>query len=138
MAGKRTVPVKRKLRIGEVAGGTAAECAAVCCCCPCAVVHFVVMAVYTVPKGLLKKAVTKMKKRHRLLNHSASTKSEKNKNDVVLLEREKQWEEACKGMLVGPTALEEKERMEDVERENEMWARFSGTGFWRSESQRHP
>ncbi|XP_019453805.1 PREDICTED: uncharacterized protein LOC109355230 isoform X2 [Lupinus angustifolius] len=122
-------PVQRTRRVGEMAGGTAAECAAVCCCCPCAMVHFAVLALYTVPKGLLKKAVMKKRsKRQRSLEESTNKNKNKNKNNNVVV-------------FVGPTLLEEymaKEVTEAVALENEMWTRFAGTGFWRSESQREP
>ncbi|KAE9593089.1 hypothetical protein Lalb_Chr19g0136101 [Lupinus albus] len=130
------VPLQRTRRVGEMAGGTAAECAAVCCCCPCAMVHFVVLALYKVPKGLLKKAVMKKRsKRHRSL--------EERTNNVVVLSQQKQQRIADidNVILVGPTPLEEymaKDSTEAVALENEMWARFAGTGFWRSESQREP
>ncbi|KAA8550121.1 hypothetical protein F0562_001805 [Nyssa sinensis] len=55
-------PKDDKHRIGEVAGGTAAECAAICCCCPCGLMNLLLLAVYKVPKGLCKKALKKRKR----------------------------------------------------------------------------
>ncbi|KAK3020144.1 hypothetical protein RJ639_003252 [Escallonia herrerae] len=65
-------------RIGEVAGGTAAECAAVCFCCPCAVVNLLVLAVYRVPVGLCRKAWRRRKRKRwmvaRAKKNSAASK----------------------------------------------------------------
>jgi hypothetical protein len=49
-----------------VAGGTAAECAAICFCCPCSIMNLLVLAVYKVPAGLCRKA-WKQRKRQRLI-----------------------------------------------------------------------
>lgn len=114
-------------KVGEVAGGAAAECAAICCCCPCAVVKFVVLAVYRVPAAVCKKAWKQSKrrrfvaKRHGLLEGSQSSVHAKLKeedptaevivfeesavNDVMVLSRMKCWNgfmgrgfgEACRG-----------------------------------------
>ncbi|CAL0333938.1 unnamed protein product [Lupinus luteus] len=144
MPRKSIAPVQRTRRVGEMAGGTAAECAAVCCCCPCAMVHFAVLALYTVPKGLLKKAVMKKRsKRQRSLEENTNNNKNKNKNNVVVFSQQKQQRivNIDNVILVGPTTVEEymaKEVTEAVALENEMWARFAGTGFWRSESQREP
>lgn len=122
----------RRRRAGEMAGGGAAECAAVCCCCPCAVLNFLVLAVYKVPAGLLRKAVRRRPRR--LVKNGANGK----KNDVVLLQPQRS------SSATGTTMLEEhlakdsatEKLPEAVALENDMWARFGGTGFWRSESQR--
>ncbi|XP_027347578.1 uncharacterized protein LOC113858964 [Abrus precatorius] len=123
----------RRRGVGEMTGAAAAECAAVCCCCPCTVLNLVVLAVYTVPKGLFRKAMDK--RRRRLISNSK-------KNEVVLLQRQRSSstvstdipsEEAY--FATEPAAAE---KLESVALEKEMWARFAGTGFWRSESQRQP
>lgn len=136
----RSQPATRNKRrgAGEIAGGGAAECAAVCCCCPCTVLNFVVLAVYTVPVGLFRKAVRR--RRRRLLKESAK------KNDVGLLQPQRPSSVVGNDLMVDPMPLEEHlgkdragdEKLEAVELEKEMWARFAETGFWRSESQRQP
>lgn len=121
--------IGQRNRIGEVAGGTAAECAAVCCCCPCTVAHLVVMAVYTVPTGLLKKALKKTKKR--LLG-----KKRKNKISSSS-EKKNQWTAISQN--VENTTSDESDGDKDttsLELDSEMWDRFHGAGFWRSSSQR--
>ncbi|CAJ1979075.1 unnamed protein product [Sphenostylis stenocarpa] len=125
---------RRRRGVGEVAGGGAAECAAVCCCFPCVVVHLAVLAVYKVPKGLVLKAARK--RRRRLLKN----KNKENSDIVVWHPRRPSSVDA-----VGSTRLEEflkqfPDEMDEEEEglEKEMWARFTGTGFWRSESQRQP
>ena len=55
-------------KVGEVAGGAAAECAAVWCCGPCAVVNLVVLAVYRVPAAVCKKACVMEQRRKEELN----------------------------------------------------------------------
>ncbi|TKY66997.1 hypothetical protein E2542_SST09888 [Spatholobus suberectus] len=123
----RGQPSRRHKRrgVGEVAGGAAADCAAVCCCCPCAVLNLVVLAVYRVPAGLVKKAAHK-RRRRRLP-----------KNDVVLLQRQRSSSVDASDIAVGPTRLEEflkkepeeeKEKIEDEGLEKEMWARFAEPG----------
>jgi len=124
-----------------MAGGAAAECTAVCCCCPCAVLNFIVLAVYRVPAGLFRKALHR--RRRRLMKNGVSVK----KNDVVLLQP--QGSSSVDGnsdFRVDSLSLEERfekdrsadEKSEEVTLEKEMWARFAGTGFWRSDSQRQP
>ncbi|XP_062172130.1 uncharacterized protein LOC133877750 [Alnus glutinosa] len=129
-------------RLGEMAGGTAAECAAVCCCCPCSVMNLLVLAVYKVPAGLCRKA-WKQRKRHRLIK----MKNQKHMTTGLLPHRPG-------SAVVGPTCAEleaemkrpigvedEDEDMGDggtdaVDLEKEMWDRFFAGGFWRSPSQR--
>ncbi|KAK7312696.1 hypothetical protein VNO77_36766 [Canavalia gladiata] len=112
-----------------MAGGTAAECAAVACC-PCAVLNLVFLALYTVPVGLFKKAAHK--RRRRLMKSNVVGNK---KNDVVIFQPQR-----SSSVDPGPTGLEEyletehpaaADKSEDVALEKEMWARFAGTGFWR-------
>ncbi|XP_049409738.1 uncharacterized protein LOC125872960 [Solanum stenotomum] len=121
-------------RIGEVAGGTAAECAMVCCCCPCTVMHLLVLAVYKVPTGLCRN-IWRKKKQERLLRKKKkeedSWKSMKNNKNVYLGaydeddgDREKFDGEDDDGVR------------EAADFETEMWDRFYGAGFWRTLSQR--
>lgn len=118
--------IRHRNRVGEVAGGTAAECAAVCCCCPCTVVHLIVLAVYTLPTGLLKKALRKSKRK----------RGKKRKNKISCSsEKKNQWTTIAQN--VETTTSDESERGEDtLELDSEMWDRFHGAGFWRSSSQR--
>ncbi|CAK8575711.1 unnamed protein product [Lathyrus sativus] len=137
----RPQPSQRRKRrgAGEVAGGAAAECTAVCCCCPCAILNFVVLAVYRVPAGLFRKALNR--RRRRMMKNGVSVK----KNDVVLLQSQRS-SIAGNDYRIDSISLEERlekdrsadEKSEEVTLEKEMWARFAGTGFWRSDSQRQP
>lgn len=122
-------------KIGEVAGGTAAECAAVCCCCPCALMHLLILALYRVPAGLCKKAMKKNRRR------KLQRKKKKNLLD------ENQWTKTK-----GPDAVKYRDESdgeddgdddyhnvgvkESVDLDSEMWDRFYGAGFWRSYSRR--
>ncbi|CAL0319969.1 unnamed protein product [Lupinus luteus] len=84
-----------------MAGGTTVECSAVCCCCycyyPCVMVHFAVLALYTMPKGLSKKEVMKKRsKRQRSLEENTNKNNNKNmnknnnNNNIVVFSQQKQ------------------------------------------------
>lgn len=122
---------------GEVAGGTAAECAAVCCCCPCALVDFLVLTVYKLPAGLCRKAL-KQKRRSRLMKkgllpqpssrHCGCDDMELQIHPVAAI---------SESMMAADKVLESVQLDEDVmQLEKEMWERFYGAGFWRSPSQK--
>ncbi|XP_058779631.1 uncharacterized protein LOC131653492 [Vicia villosa] len=123
-------------RAGEIAGNVTADCAAVCCCVPCAVMDMVALAAYKVPACLWKKAVKKKRKK-RLVNQQRKNK----KNEAALLNHNKPDGPGPgpETVMVGPT-LEEHLAKEEVpghvKLEEEMWARFSASGFWRSDSKR--
>ncbi|CAL5200570.1 unnamed protein product [Lathyrus oleraceus] len=119
-------------RAGEVAGNVTADCAAVCCCVPCAIMDMVALAAYKVPACLWKKAVKKKRKKRLLKNK---------KNEAALLDHNKPGGPGLgpETVTVGPTLEEHLAKEElpgDVKLEEEMWARFSGSGFWRSDSKR--
>ncbi|MED6183988.1 hypothetical protein PIB30_043019 [Stylosanthes scabra] len=136
-------PTKTRRRTSEVAGGATAECAAVFCCLPCAVMDLLVLTVYKLPAGLVKKAIVK-RDRRRIQKKKRTTQMQQNKQNcgvsvmaapenkkegLTLLEEHLSAEEA-EGMVVIKSTTEE----DDMEKE--MWARFNGMGFWRSTSQR--
>ncbi|KAG4972129.1 hypothetical protein JHK84_038208 [Glycine max] len=138
----RSPPVTRRRerrRVGEVAGNATAECAAVCCCVPLTVMDMVVLATYKLPAGLLKKAMHKRK--GRLLQ------KRKKKTEALLDHGPVKADNSGHGLGLGlglGSTLEEhlakevaEEKLEASRLEDEMWAQFNGTGFWRSASQRH-
>ncbi|GFP94933.1 hypothetical protein PHJA_001637700 [Phtheirospermum japonicum] len=117
--------------MGEVAGGTMAECAAVCCCCPCGLANLLVLVVYKVPAGLCRKALRK-KRRQKLMKEGllpprrikCSCDEELHVHPVT-------------SPLSFVTALETaSDNKEILELEKEMWGQFYSAGFWRSPSQR--
>lgn len=128
-----------KDRLAEVAGGTAAECAAVCCCCPCGLVNLLVLVIYKVPAGLCRRVLRK-KRRQRLIKKG------------LLQPSHLHCTCGCDGreLQFHPVGFEsltsefKKYMMEDdessdqdvIQLEKEMWDRFYGTGFWRSPTQR--
>lgn len=126
---------KERRKVGEVAGGAAAECAAVWCCCPCAVVNLVVLAVYKVPAAVCKKAWRRSKrrrftrKRHGLL---ASATAEGSESTV----HARLNGEDLTAEIVFEDCQVNGELNDVVRLENEMLDRFYGAGFWRSPSQR--
>ncbi|CAJ1956266.1 unnamed protein product [Sphenostylis stenocarpa] len=123
---RRSPPVTRGLerrRVGEVAGNITADCAAVCCCVPCTVMDVVVLAAYKVPAGLVRKA---RKRRHL------------KKKTKGLLDHGPDYVYGPGPMLEEQLSQDEEEDMLEANHlEEEMWAQFHGTGFWRSASQRH-
>ncbi|CAA0822551.1 Unknown protein [Striga hermonthica] len=118
----------RKPRLGEVAGGTAAECAAVCCCCPCALLKLLVLGLYKLPAGICRRA-RRRKRRRRML-------------EAGLLPPR-----GCGGggggggvdfpaMDAGEdVGTEGREAADELDRE--MMERFYSGGFWRSSSRRN-
>ncbi|KAG8644152.1 uncharacterized protein LOC110617251 [Manihot esculenta] len=127
--GEKSVKIKR---FGEVAGGTAAECAAVCCCCPCTLMNLLVLAIFKMPACICRKA----KKRHRLgrKQRSLLVHAGRDDRDGGELEGELQAKEKQKATGVGDDDDDGKTAAVDLEKE--MLDRFYATGFWRSPSQR--
>ncbi|KAF8396333.1 hypothetical protein HHK36_017949 [Tetracentron sinense] len=121
------------MRFGEVAGGTAAECAAICCCCPCGLMNLLILAVYKLPAGLCRKLLKK--------------KRRKGAKKTGLLPQRRVCSCGCDetAIQVHPVsgemwANEKTEKSGDSakevqEMEKEMWDKFYSTGFWRSPSQ---
>ncbi|THU62097.1 hypothetical protein C4D60_Mb01t01570 [Musa balbisiana] len=123
-------PEKKGPRLAEVAGSTAAGCAAICCC-PCGLANLIVV----VPAGL----VRRWRKRW---PRGAKTKSSIWRPDVDAFDDD----DDDLGLYLGefPLASSGSEEPwlakslspEFAELEKEMVAKFYGTGFWRSLSQR--
>ncbi|KAK4272652.1 hypothetical protein QN277_021174 [Acacia crassicarpa] len=113
--------------VGEVIGGTTAECAAICCCVPCAVANLLVLAIYKVPAGLCRRA---LRKRRKQIFAPRRRRCSCGCDDV-----ENQIHPNC---ILDVSSLEASREVDkELQRlEKEMWERFYGTGFWRSESQR--
>ncbi|XP_038901895.1 uncharacterized protein LOC120088573 [Benincasa hispida] len=116
--------VKEKRRFAEVAGGTAAGCAAICCCFPCSMMNLLILTVYKVPVGLCKKVWNKRGKRRQIAKKNAAAGKEWRNDDR---EKEDRGESSLPSSYFSS---------EDMELEKEMWERFYGTGFWRTPSQR--
>ncbi|CAI8592800.1 unnamed protein product [Vicia faba] len=130
MIRQQQLPNNRR-RAGEVAGNVTADCAAVCCCVPCAVMDMVALAAYKVPACLWKKAAKKKRTKRLQKNNKKSETAplDHNKPDGLGLGPET--------VNIRPTLEEHLAKEElpgDVKLEEEMWARFSGNGFWRSGS----
>lgn len=115
--------------MGEVAGGAAAECAAVWCCGPCAVVNLVVLAVYRVPAAVCKKA-WRQAKRQRFMRRRLGSAAAESTVHARLKEEDPTAEIVFEENVVNG------ELNDVVVLEDEMFERFYGAGFWRSPSQR--
>lgn len=121
--------VKEKRRFAEVAGGTAAECAAICCCFPCSMMNLLILTVYKVPVGLCKKVWRKRgKRRHIAKKNKAATAA----GAGIEWPNHDGEKEDHRGESLPSSYLSS----EDMELEKEMWEGFYGTGFWRTASQR--
>lgn len=114
--------------MAEVVGGTTAEVAAVCCCFPCALVDFMVLTMYKVPAGLYRNA-KRRRRRRRLMTHRREC-SRCGDEEEHELSMHPAVRAAVERFMVPETDKEV------VALENEMWEKFSETGFWRSPSSR--
>lgn len=113
----------RKARFAEVAGGTAAECAAVCCCCPCGLINLVVLAVIRLPASLCRKSIEKQRRKKKV---------------SILQEQPKRNEDDAYGIGLAETSPEtwpDKPPSVVVSEMEETWTKVYGTGFWRSPSE---
>ncbi|KAK3446925.1 hypothetical protein EUGRSUZ_A02549 [Eucalyptus grandis] len=133
----------RRARFAEVAGGSAAECAAIWCCCPCAIADFVLLAVYRVPAGLCRRALRKRRRRRltrqvafaskrgarsgkkRASGHDGADDDDDDDDD--------DGEDAPPSVITLEKLLERRGGAAE-EMEEEMWKRFGNMGFWRSPS----
>uniref|UniRef100_A0A1D1ZC67 Uncharacterized protein n=1 Tax=Anthurium amnicola TaxID=1678845 RepID=A0A1D1ZC67_9ARAE len=165
----RAAPVRRQpvvlarsrgARCAEVAGGTAADFAAVCCCCPCGILSLLLLAVVKVPAGLCRRAFLKRRKgskgggaaaaRPRLgllgprvgvADEGAHGGADDEEEFVVFGSGVRQvvLGPGAKGLLVGTAVGWPPEKSPSAEvsaMDKQMWAHFYGAGFWRSPSQR--
>jgi hypothetical protein len=116
---------------GEVAGGTAAGCTAVCCCLPCVVVEVVVLATVRAPAALCRKAA-RARRGVAGRRRSASAGQAAEMYDLLVddggVAEAAAFAEDIMPLPAGEDSVE-------LEKENEMWAKFYGAGFWRSPSQ---
>ncbi|KAF8655654.1 hypothetical protein HU200_060972 [Digitaria exilis] len=140
-------------RCGEVAGGTAAECAAVCCCFPCAVVELVVLAAVRVPAALCRRALRALRRRRRAARAEKARKKEM--DDLIAVDASSS--SFCSPMARAVKAAAKNKNGDSMdfchwpptsaaaagnkhddlaEAEKAVWASFQGAGFWRSPSQR--
>lgn len=119
----------------EVAGGTAAECAAIWCCCPCGIVNLIVLVVYKVPAGLCRRAL-KRKRRQRLIKRGLLSAKGLRLSSRIKEREEEQFHPISLGDLLEVNKPAQEVEMEVARLEKEMWEQFYGTGFWRSPSQR--
>ncbi|KAL5708976.1 hypothetical protein ACHQM5_019716 [Ranunculus cassubicifolius] len=131
----RNDPQPGNSRFAEVAGGTAAECAAVCCCCPCGIMNLLVLAVYKLPAGLCRKALKK-KRRKQLMNAGGGLFPRRKTCPCGCDDTELQIHPVSVDLVNGDNKVEKLNEDEVMELEKEMWEKFYGTGFWRSPSQR--
>ncbi|XP_026657311.2 uncharacterized protein LOC113461442 [Phoenix dactylifera] len=131
-------PAKPSARLAEVAGGTAAGCAAVCCCCPCGLLNLLVFTVVRLPAGLCQRALKARAKRRAVIKRRKAGKLGLNSAGGEAEEEEGLGlHGAVVAVAVAGEAWPAKPPSEEVtEMEKEMWAKFYSAGFWRSPSQR--
>ncbi|XP_074313779.1 uncharacterized protein LOC141648971 [Silene latifolia] len=137
-------PSSSRGRIAEVAGGTAAECAAVWCCGPCTLVNLLVLAVYKLPAGICRKTLRKHKRRRMIKKGLLPLTSSAPSSQRGLCECSWDADEfhlelgsVPEGQEVAYVVMGGNKMDKDImELEKEMWNKFHTTGFWRSTSQR--
>ncbi|XP_077226246.1 uncharacterized protein LOC143859418 [Tasmannia lanceolata] len=117
---------KNSPRFAEVAGGTAAECAAICCCFPCGLLNLLVLAVVKLPAGLCRRALKKKSRKNQRSKSKIALLTPKRSDDSEL---QIQQTVSADMLLPGMSPV-----LSDMELE--MWAQLYGTGFWRNPSER--
>uniref|UniRef100_A0A5K0VGX8 Uncharacterized protein n=2 Tax=Nymphaea colorata TaxID=210225 RepID=A0A5K0VGX8_9MAGN len=129
-----SIPTSRRLksRFAEVAGGTAAECAAVVCCCPCGLASLVVLTMVRLPAGLCRRALRRRKKRGVAGKKRPGLLHERKRDEsappqVHPAPSESESDGECPDV---PTATDDEWQM-DEEMLGKLYA-----GFWRSPSER--
>lgn len=119
-------------RFNAVAGGTTADFAAVACA-PIGIADLLVLAVYKVPTGLCRKAI-RQKRRRRLMKKGSLLLPPVGQDQMCDCSY-------CYGMeleiqtgdpVIMAEAMEKDGDMMQLEKE--MWDKFYGAGFWRSNS----
>ncbi|KAL8245313.1 hypothetical protein R6Q59_011571 [Mikania micrantha] len=113
--------------MGAIVGGTTAEVAAVGCCLPFAVVDFTVLTMYKVPAGLFRNAMRRKRQRSLMMDRNGGGKRERSIGDEL-------------SMHPAVVAAAERFMMPEVDKdvlklEDEMWERFSESGFLRGPSE---
>ncbi|XP_009407080.2 uncharacterized protein LOC135677854 [Musa acuminata AAA Group] len=134
----RKQPTRPGPRCAELAGVTAADCAAVCCCGPCMVVNLVVLTAVKLPARVCRRVLqardkrkerARKRKEARLLGPMSDAGGDR--LSTVTTEDLNGDVEGLHGFVVsaaGPSPAEV------AEVEKEILARFQRTGFWRSPS----
>ncbi|OIV92268.1 hypothetical protein TanjilG_00286 [Lupinus angustifolius] len=127
-----------KHHVGEVVGGTAAECVAVCCCCPCGLVNFLILTVYKLPAGICRRML-KTRRRKRLIKEGRFPPIKRGHCSCSYCD--------INGLRIHPMCANdafdiktlhslEPDDKDAMALEKEMWDKFYSTGFWRSSSRR--
>jgi len=137
---------KKGCAVGEVVGGTAAECVAVCCCCPCGLAHFLLLAVYKIPAGLCRKILRKRRRRRVIKDGLLQPKRRNcycgccdinNVNGVIRVSPMCVNDASDIKRLQYSSEVDDNDDDDDaIALEKEMWERFYSAGFWRSFSRR--
>ncbi|XP_044483398.1 uncharacterized protein LOC123209405 [Mangifera indica] len=126
--------LKRKQKFGEMAGGTAADCAAVCLLPMCGDESGGASCVQGASRTV-QEAWSKQKKRRRIARRKQVGGLLMGPSGGSLLDHRAQMEDLLEAM-----STEDTESV--LELEKEIWERFQGAGFWRSptrkEEEAHP
>ncbi|KAL1338280.1 hypothetical protein HN51_032960 [Arachis hypogaea] len=141
---RRDSSSSRSSVVGEVVGGTAAECVAVCCCFPCGLAfNVLLLALYKVPFGLCRRMIRGIRRRNLAkgrLPLPAARRRIQCKCGCCDASRLRIVEPMCANDDFDVKAVQYSSFVqpdkEVIDLENEMWDRFYGTGFWRSSSRR--
>ena len=131
--------------VGEVVGGTAAECVAVCCCFPCGLANFLLLTMYKLPTGLCRK-ILRNRRRRRVIKERSLQPKRRNCScgccdDVNGLVRIypmclNDASDIKRLQYSSEESVVDDNDKEAIALEKEMWERFYSAGFWRSSSRR--
>ena len=116
----------------EMAGSTAADCAAICCCCPCGLLSLVALVAVKLPAGLCRLFFLRRQQRKKkmaiILRTNANQGSSPRGGLLEDGEEERVAEEGGRPSENTPAA--------EVSEMEKMWPQFTTGGFWRSASAR--
>lgn len=121
-------PTRPGPRCAELAGVTAADCAAVCCCGPCMVVNLVVLTAVKLPARVCRRVLHARDKRKERARKRKEARLLGPMSDAGGDRLSTVTTEDLNGDVEGPSPAEV------AEVEKEILARFQRTGFWRSPS----
>ncbi|KAK8955041.1 hypothetical protein KSP39_PZI002882 [Platanthera zijinensis] len=147
-SGRKPVVLKKNskgvVRFAEIVGTTTAECAAICCCIPCGILNLVILATVKLPAFLCcrvgrKRAALRPSKKKPAIGGSESVSVSNGSSKAGLsagADDGAEFSRPRQRVVSGGSWPVRSPSVEVVEQEEKVWSKFSGSGFWRTPSQR--
>ncbi|KAK8968580.1 hypothetical protein KSP40_PGU022231 [Platanthera guangdongensis] len=149
-SGRKPAVLKKKskgvVRFAEIVGTTTAECAAICCCIPCGILNLVILATVKLPAFLCcrvgrKRAALRPSKKKPAIggSESISVSFSDGSSKAGLsagVDDGAEFSRPRQRIVSGGSWPVRSPSVEVVEQEEKVWSKFSGSGFWRTPSQR--